>query len=430
MTKILVLLFFCIAASYCKAQSMYSFTFSLQESNPIRALLMVQPNGNCMVRYRFADNIVDQQLGEATENPLSPEAIEDSLLYAWKSGSIITGKDSLPPIDLWMKLEGNVLIPASITISTANGKKEKPLQLVQFIEYSTLTRSFLQDYFLPTEPIFVQLFSNNTRALSPLEKNTRIHLLIVANTADSTIGTSTLKDMNNAEDFFSTLTEVMGIKTMNSIKVFGNKYSKTQVLAEIQKLSPQPNDIVVFYYTGHGFRTANKRSPYPMYDLRSNPKQDYLKESLTTDTIVQLLKVKNARMSLILSDCCNWDPNIPLPYVQADPQTRSTNIPWDVEKCRALFLNPTKTNIIGIAADPNQLAVSNVAQGSFFFKYFKESVSTVISKTYHSFSMFQDWAYIAESTKMLTFKKSKKTYCSKPYVPQNICNQSPRFFIQ
>lgn len=419
---------FCFLPIINQAQSIFSFSFQQPNSNRAKGLLILQPDGNGMMRYVSGNSIMEQQLEEAVTLPLPGEQMPLQVLYEGKKASIIKGNGAMQLISLQMKLVNGMLHPAAVIIKGANSAEIK-LDSVVFFDHAQLTKSLVAEFILPSEALYKQLFNSSTKALSPLQKDTRIHLLIVANSNDSTVGVAAKKDMQTVEDFFKDLTEVMGIKDMQVTKVHGNNFSRNNVLASLQKLKPQPNDIVVFYYTGHGFRTARTASPYPMFDLRSHPKQNYLKESLTTDTVAHLIKTKGARMSLILSDCCNWDPDMPLPFVAADPQTRSTNIPWDVDKCRALFLHPQRGQIIGVAADKNQLAVSNEVQGSFFFKYFRESLISAISKTYRSFGTGQDWHYIAESTKAQTFRKSKKTYCSKPYIPTNICNQTPKFLI-
>lgn len=412
------------------SQSIYSFEFLNAENTKTNALAVLQPDGTGFVRYFTNDFIAEQKLVESMEATASTGGPEDSLLYEPVSASLVKGNTELVPFQLVLKPAGNEWAPATLLLGAGAKKESRQLEKLAFLEHAQLSKAMLLQYFLPTDAFYRQMFSNNSKALTALEKNTRIHLIIIANTNDSTVGIAAIKDMKTVEEFFSDLTEVMGIRQMNTVKISGNNFSKINVLNTLKKLAPQPNDIVVFYYSGHGFRTRSKPTAYPMYDLRSKPTQDYLKESLTTDTVYKLIRDKNARMTLVLSDCCNWNPDMPLPYVPADPQTRNTNIPWDIEKCRALFLNPKRTGIIGVAADKNQLAVSNAQQGSFFFKYFRESMITVINKTYRSFNAFMDWNYIAESTKTQTVRKAKRTYCSKPYIPTNICNQTPRFLIQ
>lgn len=432
MKKILLMfilpLFF---VSLVQSQSIYTFQFRLQDSVTRNAFLVLQADGSGFIRYKLADAIVEQRIQEALTDPVSSDEEITSVLFEGTDSRLVTGSAPLTNFDLQFSSSSDILAPAAITISGSKGKQQAgSLSDITFISNEQLSKEQVLSYFSASESFYINLFSNSTRALSPLEKNTRIHLIIVANTNDSTVGFAAHKDMAAAEQLFTDLTDVIGIKPMNIIKIYGNGYSKASVLNEIKKFKPQRNDIVVFYYTGHGFRTKKKQTAYPMLDLRSNAKQDYLKESLTVDTILELIKKKGARMNLILSDCCNWDPEMPLPYVTADPQTRAGNPVWDPEKSRALFLNPKRTSIVGIAADKNQLAVSNKKYGSFFFMYFRDALQTEISKTNTNKAGFFGWQTIFESTKTQTFRKSRKTYCSKPNRPENICYQTPKFFIE
>lgn len=429
-TLLFVVLILLLAAT-TQAQSIYTFQFRLQDSVTCNAFLVLQADGTGFIRYKKADALVELKIQEALTEPVSADEEITSVLFEGKESRLLTGSAQTTTFDLLFSNSNDVLIPAAITSSNSMGKQTAgSLSNIQFISNDQLNKELVLGYFANTENFYINLFSNSTRALSPLEKNTRIHLIIVANTNDSTVGFAANKDMVAAEQLFTDLTDVIGIKPINIIKIYGDGYSKASVLNEIKKFNPQRNDIVVFYYTGHGFRTKQKQTVYPMLDLRSNAKQDYLKESLTVDTVLQLIKAKGARLNLVLSDCCNWDPEMPLPYVTADPQTRTGNPVWDPEKSRALFLNPKRTSIVGIAADKNQLAVSNKKYGSFFFMYFRDALTTEISKTNINKPNFLGWLTVFESTKAQTFRKSRKTYCSKPNRPENICYQTPVFVIQ
>lgn len=426
---------YCMFSLVCfqlvQSQSIYTFRFQLQDSVNRDAFLVLQANGTGFIRYKLADAIVEQKLEEAITEPVAADEEITSSLYEGSGSRLVTGTTQLINFDIIFKLSEDGLMPDGITISGSKGTQTAGmLHNITFINNQQITKELVLNYFSRSENFFVNLFSNSTRALSPLEKNTRIHLLIVANTNDSTVGFAANKDMDAAEQFFTDLTEVIGIKSINIIKIAGGSYSKTAVLNKLKKLKPQRNDIVVFYYSGHGFRTKQKTGKYPMLDLRSTVKQDYLKESLTVDTVLQLIKAKGARMNLILSDCCNWDPEKPLPFVNADPQVRAVNAVWDADKSRALFLNPKRISIIGIAADVNQLAVSNKKYGSFFFMYFRDALATEISKTNSNKPNFMGWQTVFQSTTSQTFRKSRKTYCSRPNRPENICYQTPVFEIR
>ncbi|MBK7558569.1 MAG: hypothetical protein IPI54_09915 [Chitinophagaceae bacterium] len=94
---------------------------------------------------------------------------------------------------------------------------------------------------------------------------------------------------------------------------------------------------------------------------------------------------------------------------------------WSTQNCRDLFLNATPTSILAAAAEPGQLATSNKKFGGFFSYFFRSSVES-------HFSFFKNkvrWEDVFEETKKKTKYKADHTYCSKPYVPANICNQYP-----
>ena len=167
-----------------------------------------------------------------------------------------------------------------------------------------------------------------------------------------------------------------------------------------------------------------------MMDLRSNYDQKYMDHYLTIDTVFQLIKAKKARLNLVMSDCCNWDPGMPLPFVAPDVRARSSEAEWDTDKLKALFLNTRPTNILSAAADKNQLAMSNGVAGSFFFKYFSESLIAEIRKTNRNTTTIQSWETILTTTQTLTYQKSRKTYCSKPYISQNLCNVKPIYLFE
>ena len=165
-----------------------------------------------------------------------------------------------------------------------------------------------------------------------------------------------------------------------------------------------------------------------MFDLRGKKGQNYLTESLSIDSIYSLIRKKGARMNLILGDCCNWNPDVPLPYATKPiPETRASDVPWDEEKCRQLFLNPVPITIMAAAADKDQLAVSNPTLGSFFLHNLKQMLQTQLSTTNKGYF---SWYQILDDTRTNTYKRSRTTYCSDYRVPENICRQTPKFQIE
>jgi uncharacterized protein YcfL len=66
----------------------------------------------------------------------------------------------------------------------------------------------------------------------------------------------------------------------------------------INSLQVDANDVLVFYYSGHGFAELSQQSPYPALYLHGE-------ETTTLDAIHRRLKQKKARLLLSFADCCN-----------------------------------------------------------------------------------------------------------------------------
>ncbi len=138
---------------------------------------------------------------------------------------------------------------------------------------------------------------------------TKLILLIAANTIDVTIGNGCKEDMVGVRELLAKLSQEMDFNFIELI-VQGEDYGKENILGAIDLLTPGTNDIVVFYYSGHGFsyeKDAAKK--YPQIDLRSHPASDKIDvvnahtENLAD--VFELIKRKGARLNIVIGDCCN-----------------------------------------------------------------------------------------------------------------------------
>lgn len=423
------LVFLLLIASSIYGQTIYEFQLKLADGKEYDGLMLLESTGTGIVRLKLKNDttpIFEQQIKEQQTAPSENEETPKQIIYEGAGMKTIRGIATPPAsFNFHFGITNNEAEPSSIS----NGELIKST----FITNDKLTRSLVQKYFTTGDILFKNLFAKTTRGLTTAEKNTRIHLIIVANTNDAALSQACKIDMERVESTFFDITDVLGINNMNVIKVEGANYSKANVLKAINSIKKpylQRGDIIVFYYTGHGFRLPDKKTIYPMMDLRANYDQKFMDHYLTIDTVFDLIKKKGARMNLVMSDCCNWEPNMPLPFVAPDVRARSSDAEWDVDKLKALFLDTNRTNILSAAADKNQLAMSNAVAGSFFFKYFSESLSSEVKKTNRNKTTRLSWVSILNTTQTLTFQKSRKTYCSKPYISQNLCNAKPIYTIE
>jgi hypothetical protein len=276
------------------------------------------------------------------------------------------------------------------------------------------------------------MFEGVARGGTTANSNIVMHVIIVANTNDKKIGASCAMDMKDMQQRFDSMAYYMRINT-NPITISGNSYNKKNIEAALTKLKPAKQDIVVFYYSGHGFRKEpavpgsdrSENSIYPFLDLRANTKQDYMVESMGIDTIFKWIKSKGARFNLVLGDCCN--AAVEETNVEAKPvgKKRGSALRVNQQNLNALFLNPQPMSVLATAADVQQLASSNNKFGGFFSYFFKAALEFRLSM----FSPNPSWEQVLQDAKVETAKKARRTYCDSPYIPANICKQSPIYTL-
>lgn len=118
-----------------------------------------------------------------------------------------------------------------------------------------------------------------------------------------------------------------------------------------------PNDIIVFYYIGHGARPATdsdymKEHPYPQMCMAQHDEDKFI----PLEWVCDQLSSKGARLSVTIGMCCNsissnvsvkeepnFSPNYGATYLSGNK----------IQRIQELFLN-TKGNIIATSSSPRQ----------------------------------------------------------------------------
>ncbi len=423
------------------SQTIYQLQYQLNPAENIktRALFVLNDPGRGFVRIKFlspADSsevIVEMKTEEQFVTSNNGETDTTQLFYKSSNAKLIKGnyKRAFIPVDFWFKMNAQTkeLEPVFAKSTDNNGKEIYANFLTAtLIKTEELSKELVAEYFNESEPFYVNLFKTTTRGLTALEKKTKIYLLIVANTGDSTIGIPCRNSMNLIEETFSNIAENIGIKIQVK-KVFGEKYSKANVEKEISSLKPiiTTNDVLIFYYVGHGFRKTKDSRPFPYIDLRANPKEKVLAQAMNAADVFAKIKPLNARLNLLMTDCCNSYIDAPVPIVSADPRPRASGKILNIEKCRALFLDPKRMTLLLAAADIGQYASCNVELGAFFSFYFKGAMENALSDVK---TTTPSWYQVIDEAKVQTINKARRTYCEKPNIPANICKQSPFYQVQ
>lgn len=145
-----------------------------------------------------------------------------------------------------------------------------------------------------------------------------LHLILVTNSNDNSLGSGFEANHRKVKSLFSDAAGSCGIG-LDVVEVKGTNFSKANVLNAVQNVSAGPNDIIVFYYSGHGFRFSNQTSDWPQMDLRQGVYQDPRNYTLNLASDVYTpLANKNSRLLLVIGECCNVDIGIGTPS-RSDP---------------------------------------------------------------------------------------------------------------
>lgn len=188
-----------------------------------------------------------------------------------------------------------------------------------------------------------------------------MHLLLVAATKDESIGESVTTDVNLVKKNFSGIAKRLGIGYKETI-ISDDDFKKSNIENAVSRLSVGSNDVVVFVYSGHGFRFDDDTDAYPRMYLTYDGDLNEDTEISTTELYNQLT-AKKARLTIFLTDCCNSKAGVKRAEVESVAfGTRAANNNVDIKKLRALFVDESGT-IRATAAKAGQYALCDASGG-------------------------------------------------------------------
>ncbi|MCA9054118.1 MAG: hypothetical protein KDA75_09795 [Planctomycetaceae bacterium] len=126
-----------------------------------------------------------------------------------------------------------------------------------------------------------------------------IHLVIVADTLDRSIGDSVQVDVDMVEEVFrGNVPE----RQLNIHKLTGNEANVDVWLARIREIKPAAEDALVVYYSGHG---AYERQSGHLFAPRGR--------TVPRAQIVAAIKEQGVRLGVLIGDCCSTLIEVPIP---------------------------------------------------------------------------------------------------------------------
>lgn len=124
-----------------------------------------------------------------------------------------------------------------------------------------------------------------------------LHAILVADSIhDITMVTKT--DVKNIREELKVITKHSKMKLKE--KVFsGHDFRMDKLVKHLKKLKIKSDDIVVFYFSGHGYRHTQQTVPWP------NMMFDPSRPGINLQYVADILWSKKPQFALVVSDCCN-----------------------------------------------------------------------------------------------------------------------------
>jgi hypothetical protein len=197
-----------------------------------------------------------------------------------------------------------------------------------------------------------------------------LHAVVIGDT-NSDLKRQSAADLAQVEKSVHFLARSLNLKT-NLTVLQGKKAKKQAVLEALNNIPVGKEDLVLFYFTGHGFRLSN-RTIWPSIHFSAD------KQYIELDSVVAHVAKKRPRFALVIADCCNVSssqyrkaPKGRQLYLQNAPRTELNG---DLKK---LFLKSSGILVIS-SSSPGEFSCATDF-GGLFTCSFLDTFGTRINK--------------------------------------------------
>lgn len=233
--------------------------------------------------------------------------------------------------------------------------------------------------------------------------------IIAADTTDRSIGYSVKADFENMKRAAQEISFFTGL-TLVEINLEDTEVTPYDLLEKLQQVDIQPDDVVIFFFSGHGFHIESEKdsTPWPSLYFSINA------HALDYESVIKLIEDKNPKFMLTIVDICNsLIPDQAAPYNPL--KTPTTNLSAYSEdyvlehNYKKLFIETSGSIKISSAS------VGEYSKGGSFGGIFTRAFLADLKKATTSTNGI-DWEVILEETYVHTSTVSAKSNSSQhPY---------------
>lgn len=204
------------------------------------------------------------------------------------------------------------------------------------------------------------------------ESNPQLRVFLVADTWDPAVGDFAQKQLRFLKNWID---DVVAASLNMPISKESSVYDSTRccydtLMAALENYHCDTNDIVIFWYLGHGIRSIHDTSKFPQMCLHSRNNDKFI----SLEAVKKHLMKQNPRLCVVVGDCCNsTDSNVTAKneLVFASRNNRGgTTINLSTKNfAQALFGESEGCYIIS-ASSAGEYSYSNNSEGFFFTNNF------------------------------------------------------------
>lgn len=228
-----------------------------------------------------------------------------------------------------------------------------------------------------------------------------IHFIAFANTLDRNIGDHCNSDVSHVYGYVDFIAECLGYEC-KLYENLGNECTKERLMSILGDVPCRPDDIVIFYYSGHGVHAAADPANLPQMCLKYD---GYEQEKFVPVRVVkEMLSKRGARLNLIVTDCCNNVSRMVSAKDLFADSGKSPIVKRDIndQNFRKLFMDK-KGTVILTSSKKGQVSICdpNPKNGSHFTIAFLETMDRVgIGE------ISPDWNQLANKVKQATLQRT------------------------
>lgn len=207
-----------------------------------------------------------------------------------------------------------------------------------------------------------------------------LHVIMFVNVKEQGREIDRKADYDNMKREFTEIASYLEAK-LNLLHYSDANFTAANAESICKNLSCTKDDMIVFYYSGHG--ANDKTVKWPVMGMKDR--------LLKMSNVIQLLRAHETKFLMVVADCCNSYFNGSVPPSQNNP------ISEDIYK-KLFYDFKGKKQVLVSASIPGQVSYSHSKSGAYFGICMREAIhrntTNAAAKT--------DWNVILEDAKKLT----------------------------